>query len=242
MSGWVGFPYRVMRLAMRVLYHAPPASRLSAIMAWGRDEQKIHKPLFDCVRHWRPRLSRVRGGASCGTGWGSRASARWTRRSSSASSGRRRPLLEEVTAETRFTATMLCRMHGDWLGSIYEWAGRYRTVEMEKDGFRWPPAYWWRRTWRRSRRDCCADIRPCPPGPLPEVARRIAEVHAELLLIHPFREGNGRLARWLADLMAIQAGLSPPDYGFEGRGARSQKGGVFGSRQSGLPDTLRHFE
>jgi hypothetical protein len=32
-------------------------------------------------------------------------------------------------------------------------------------------------------------------------------VHAELLLIHPFREGNGRLARWLADLMALQPEL-----------------------------------
>ena len=34
----------------------------------------------------------------------------------------------------------------------------------------------------------------------------IAMVHTELLLIHPFRDGNGRLARWLADIMAAQAG------------------------------------
>jgi len=32
-------------------------------------------------------------------------------------------------------------MHYDWLGDIYEWAGRYRTVELAKDSFRWPPAY-----------------------------------------------------------------------------------------------------
>src|SRR5205809_7488130 len=64
---------------------------------------------------------------------------------------------------------------------------------------------------------------PCRPAPLPEVARRMAEVHAELLLIHPFREGNGRLARWLADLMALQAGYSVPDYRFEGSGSRARR-------------------
>jgi cell filamentation protein len=30
-------------------------------------------------------------------------------------------------------------------------------------------------------------------------------VHVELILIHPFREGNGRAARLLADLMALEA-------------------------------------
>ncbi len=33
------------------------------------------------------------------------------------------------------------------------------------------------------------------------------EVHEELVLIHPFREGNGRVARLLSTLMAFQAGL-----------------------------------
>jgi hypothetical protein len=27
-----------------------------------------------------------------------------------------------------------------------------------------------------------------------------------MLLVHPFRDGNGRLARWLAELMFFQAG------------------------------------
>ena len=40
----------------------------------------------------------------------------------------------------------------------------------------------------------------------------LAEVHAELVLIHPFREGNGRIARTLATLMALQAGLPPLDF------------------------------
>jgi cell filamentation protein len=38
-------------------------------------------------------------------------------------------------------------------------------------------------------------------------------VHAELILIHPFREGNGRCARLLATLMGLQAGLPALDFG-----------------------------
>ncbi|WP_342792645.1 Fic family protein [Geomonas ferrireducens] len=39
-----------------------------------------------------------------------------------------------------------------------------------------------------------------------------AEVHVELMLIHPFREGSGRLWRMLATLMALQAGLPILDF------------------------------
>ena len=40
-------------------------------------------------------------------------------------------------------------------------------------------------------------------------------MHAEFLLIHPFRDGNGRLARLIADLMSLQAGYPTLDFGFE---------------------------
>ena len=35
----------------------------------------------------------------------------------------------------------------------------------------------------------------------------MAVTHCELVLIHPFREGNGRVSRLLSTLMALQAGL-----------------------------------
>lgn len=44
------------------------------------------------------------------------------------------------------------------------------------------------------------------------LVRGLAEVHVEFVLIHPFREGNGRIARLLADVMAWQAGIGPLDY------------------------------
>lgn len=55
------------------------------------------------------------------------------------------------------------------------------------------------------------------------MARAAAEVQAEILLVHPFREGNGRMARWLSDLMAMQAGLPAPEYGFVGRGSTKRR-------------------
>jgi cell filamentation protein len=43
--------------------------------------------------------------------------------------------------------------------------------------------------------------------------KAMAIVHVEFILVHPFREGNGRLARLLADAMAVQAGYGTLDYG-----------------------------
>ncbi|MDQ2688525.1 MAG: Fic family protein [Armatimonadota bacterium] len=132
--------------------------------------------------------------------------------------------LNRVTPATRFTAQTLGRMHTDWLGEIYEWAGKYRSVDVAKGGFTWPPAVRVAENMAAFERGLLARHTPCRPDTPPNVARRMAEVHAELLLIHPYREGNGRLARWLADLMALQAGLPSPGIRFAGRGgAREQE-------------------
>jgi cell filamentation protein len=48
---------------------------------------------------------------------------------------------------------------------------------------------------------------PCNFKSLERVIQALAEVHVELVLIHPFREGNGRVARMLSTIMASQAGL-----------------------------------
>jgi len=40
----------------------------------------------------------------------------------------------------------------------------------------------------------------------------LAKVHIELILVHPFREGNGRLSRLLANIMALQAGQPMLDF------------------------------
>jgi cell filamentation protein len=128
-----------------------------------------------------------------------------------------------LTARTRFTGALIRQMHQDWLGSIYAWAGEYRQVELEKDGFRWPPAERVADNILNFERRILRRRTPCKPAALDAVAMSIAIVHAELLLIHPFRDGNGRLARWLADIMAAQAGYPAPAYGFSGPGSKKRR-------------------
>jgi len=131
--------------------------------------------------------------------------------------------LEQIGPDTVITAEMVCRMHREWLGEIYSWAGRYRTVDMSKGGFTWPPAMLVEQNMAFIEREAFKIKTPCRPGPLERVALDMAEVHAELLLVHPFREGNGRLARWVADIMALQAGYPLPVYRFTGRGSEAEK-------------------
>ncbi|MCK7510530.1 MAG: Fic family protein [Desulfobacterales bacterium] len=55
-----------------------------------------------------------------------------------------------------------------------------------------------------------------------EVLTALSIVHAELVLIHPFRDGNGRAARLLSMLMGLQGGLPPLDFsGIVGRRRRA---------------------
>ncbi len=54
---------------------------------------------------------------------------------------------------------------------------------------------------------------PCRMADVDDQAHALGVVHAELILIHPFREGNGRCSRLLATLMAFQAGLPALDFG-----------------------------
>ena len=96
-------------------------------------------------------------------------------------------------------------------------------MDISKGGFRFPGAFLVGENMARLEAEALAEYTPCRPAPLAQVCRGIAVVHAELLLVHSFREGNGRLARWLADLMAAQAGYPPPLYKFIGRGSKTVK-------------------
>lgn len=55
-------------------------------------------------------------------------------------------------------------------------------------------------------------LTPFQSETMPALVSGLAEVHLEFVLIHPFREGNGRIARLLMDVMAYQAGIGPLDY------------------------------
>lgn len=106
----------------------------------------------------------------------------------------------------------LVSWHRRWLGNLYDWAGQMRSVNVSKDGFMFAAAGLVPQLLRAFERDCLTQYTPCHGMDEDALAVAIAVVHVELILIHPFREGNGRLSRLLADVMAVQAGREPLDY------------------------------
>jgi cell filamentation protein len=120
-------------------------------------------------------------------------------------------VLEELASlydsDHRFTATDICQMHRLWLGRIYPWAGKYRQVNVKKDSFSFAAAAQISKLMAEFEDGPLKCHTPCRSASMEHLAKVLAEVHVELVLIHPFREGNGRIARILAVLMGLQAGL-----------------------------------
>lgn len=102
--------------------------------------------------------------------------------------------------------------HKLWLGVIYEWAGKERSVNMTKDDFHFAASGRIPALLKTLDRDYLSRWTPCADLTDGELINAIAVVHVEFILIHPFRDGNGRIARLLADVMAVQAGYGTLDY------------------------------
>ncbi|MBP9653818.1 MAG: Fic family protein [Rhodocyclaceae bacterium] len=120
--------------------------------------------------------------------------------------------IRHYTVDHRFTAKDVCRMHRQWLGVVYPWAGRYRQVNIGKGGFAFATAAQVPRLMDEFERDVLGRHTPCGFEDRDRVIEALAVTHGELVLIHPFREGNGRVSRLLATLMALQAGLPLLDF------------------------------
>ena len=120
--------------------------------------------------------------------------------------------IRHVTADQRFTATNICMWHKQWLDEVYSWAGEYRQVNIGKGGFMFAMSAQVPRLMQVFERDVLARYTPCAFENLEEVLGALAITHCELVLIHPFREGNGRISRLLSSLMALQAGLPLLDF------------------------------
>ena len=109
------------------------------------------------------------------------------------------------------TTTLVQNIHAELMGAIYPFAGQWRTVSLHKgDG----PTKW-----------------PLPPRgiePLMAILERdvfsrspfvsdddskvfdfVAEVMGELIALHPFREGNGRTAFIVGNLLLMQNDMLP---------------------------------
>lgn len=112
----------------------------------------------------------------------------------------------------RFTSADIQAMHKIWLGEIYEWAGEYRQVNVSKGDFPFAAAKQIPLLMAEFEKDFLRKHTPCRFKQWDRIIKALAEVHVELVLVHPFREGNGRLSRLLAILMAAQANCPLIDF------------------------------
>lgn len=148
-------------------------------------------------------------------------------------------LVKTFDEKHKFTAADICNFHKIWLSEIYEWAGNYRQVNVSKGDFLFAAAIHIPSLMTQFERDVLTRNTPCNFKNRSEVIHALAETHIELVLIHPFREGNGRVARILTTLMALQAGLPFLDFGLI---TIDRKKEYFTAIQTGLDKNYRQME
>lgn len=107
---------------------------------------------------------------------------------------------------------LLFDIHAYFLGPLYSWGGKVRTVDISKDNILFAPSH--------NIESALSDFEKIFNKNLPQlsdskriVAAKLAFIHVELNAIHPFREGNGRTIRLFLDLLAAHAGYHPIDWG-----------------------------
>ncbi|MEJ2424659.1 MAG: Fic family protein [Candidatus Thiodiazotropha sp.] len=139
---------------------------------------------------------------------------------------------ESVKVDQELTSQDIREWHRRWLGNVYPWAGKSRTVNMGKGDFQFAAAGQIDRLMAVLDRDFLSRYTPCDGMGDEQLVEAIAVVHIELILIHPFREGNGRITRLLANVMAMQAGRPELDFSIWDE----QKDRYFSAIQAGLDD------
>jgi cell filamentation protein len=105
-----------------------------------------------------------------------------------------------------FEWDVILSIHKAAFEHLYEFAGQLRQVNISKGGFMFPAAKYLPSAVEEFEKEF---LNPLPDsfGEYEQLINHVAPLHAELLFIHPFREGNGRTARLFADLIALKSGF-----------------------------------
>jgi len=106
----------------------------------------------------------------------------------------------------QFDWDLISSIHQTALSHLYEFAGKLRQVNISKSGFLFPAAQHLDNAVQIYEQEFLIAI----PGAIKSESQLIeitAPAHAELLFIHPFREGNGRTARLFSNLIALKHGF-----------------------------------
>jgi cell filamentation protein len=114
-------------------------------------------------------------------------------------------LIEDLTDRTRFTIPYIMNIHREALKHLYPFAGKLRTTPVSKPGFHVPAL----KILQESMASLDTDLLKAVPDRYfgkEMLLKDVARIHAVLQYIHPFKTGNGRVARLLANLMMLKSG------------------------------------
>lgn len=115
-------------------------------------------------------------------------------------------------------ASVTCEAIKGWhcliFGEIYEWAGEYRTVELflPQTELQFCRSRHIAAAMTDYEREYLSKFTPLPKDKLDCCPEVLAKLHAEFIIIHPFRDGNGRTGRYMIDSLLVQVGLSIIDW------------------------------
>ena len=121
-------------------------------------------------------------------------------------------VLSAVDVDQVITVADVFEWHRKWLGNVYGWAGKERSVNISKGEFHFAAAGQVPGLLKKFDKNYLDQYTPCDRMDDEQLIEAIAIVQAEFILIHPFREGNGRIARLLANVMALQANKPELDF------------------------------
>lgn len=108
--------------------------------------------------------------------------------------------IDELTDDTQFDLSYLYTLHKNALGKLYSFAGKLRTVNMSKGNFSFPPAGFLAQSMQDFEVEFLDPLKNVSDD---ELLVQLARMHAELLFIHPFREGNGRTVRLFTNIIYL---------------------------------------
>lgn len=118
-------------------------------------------------------------------------------------------LLEK--GKLQFDVKFIFQIHKYSLETLYQWAGKTRTVEISKDGVLFCASSQIEKNLKLFEKILNKNL-PEPTDTKEIIIKKLAIIHCEFNAIHPFREGNGRTIRLFLDLLVVSNGFNLIDY------------------------------
>ncbi len=113
----------------------------------------------------------------------------------------------QIDENEKISAAMILKLHKIALGEIYDWAGKWRTVDVMVGNFK-PNSY---KNFPESIYQYFSNLHYLYASTENRIdmVNCLIYAHYEFIKIHPFNNGNGRIGRLLLNIYAMKFGFQP---------------------------------